>query len=344
MQSAGSFQKFIVPFSQKLLAIDVASLPTNNYSSRYLQHLLQEHLYYLHIYASVLHLLQAHSKKPASQIALADFGSGNGLLGLFAKFAGFKQVWLCDMDAAFVNSSRLLATKLELNMDGFVTGSIAELESAVSGHTLDAVIGTDVIEHIYSVPHFLQTMAHINPEMVTVFTTASNPHNYLKCRQLIKLQLQDELQGSNPEDFDLAGPTATPAFLQMRKEIIADKFPAMEPTVLQQLAASTRGMRASDILTAAEDFVRTGVMPSLTDKWPNTCHPLTGTFTERILSIKDYGNMFAATGFQLKVYNGFYNVQAGGLKKNVNSFRNLFVKLTGKYAAPFISLVGYKSA
>lgn len=344
MQSAGSFQQFIQPFSLKLRALSVASLPISDYSSRYLQHFMKDHLYYLHIYASVLDLLQQVTNKPASQISLADFGSGNGLLGLFAKFAGFKHVWLCDIDDAFVESSRLLSVKLAIPIEGFITGTVAALETAMQGRKLDAVIGTDVIEHIYSVPDFMQTIARINPGMATVFTTASNPHNYWKCRQLSKLQMQDELQGSNPADFDLAGPSATPPFLQMRKEIINSKFPQLEPAVLQRLAANTRGMIAEDVIKTAAEYLQTGAIPELADQWPNTCHPLTGTWTERIVPIKDYRDMYEACGFQLKIFNGFYNVQSRGLRKNVNSFRNLFVKLTGKYAAPFITLVGYKSA
>ena len=344
MQSAGQFQQFIHPFSKKLLAINAASLPIADYSKRYLQHLLENHLYYLEIYASVLEQLLQHTPKSPAQIAMADFGSGNGLLGMFAKFAGFKNVWLCDMDAAFVQASQVLAGELDLELDGYVTGSIEELKAAVAHQPLDAVVGTDVIEHIYSIPNFLQVIACMNAAMVTVLTTASNPHNFLKCRKLAKLQLQDELQGSNPADFELAGPSVTRPFLQIRKEIIEDAFPGLPAGDLERLARATRGLIKADILEASAAFLQTGDLPKADDRWPNTCNPHTGTWTERILPITTYRHMYEANGFALQMTNGFHNRHAEGIKKNVNLFRNGIVKLSGKYAAPFITLIGYKSA
>lgn len=342
MQSAGDFQKFIDPFSQKLSQLNVASLPMSDYCKRYLQYLLSNQFYFLEIYATVLSQLMQHSHKVPGEMNLADYGSGNGLLGIFAKFAGFKKVWLCDMDAEFMNASKILAGELQLELDGYVTGTAATLQTAVGGNHLDAVVGTDVIEHIYSLEDFLATIANINPAMLTVFTTASNPDNFIKCRQLKKMQLQDELIGSNPGDAVLAGAESTEAFLLSRQKIIAEKFPSLPESDLLSLSKATRGLIKNDIIAATNEFLQTGKMPQADDDSVNTCNPFNGSWTERILSINAYHKIYNRAGFEIEVQNGFYNRHGKSLKKYVNFFRNEMVKLTGKYAAPFISIVGYK--
>ncbi len=342
MQSAGAFKKFILPFSQKLLVLDVGALPMSAYSKRYLQHLFNHHLYYLEIYASVLNQLMRHSSKDQGNIHLVDFGAGNGLLGIFAKFAGFKKVWLCDMDVDFVNASKVLADALYLELDGFINCNVDSLQSALSGEQVDAVVATDVIEHLYSVDHFLAALANMNPAMVTVCTTASNPENFIKCRQLKKLQLQDELLGTDPADSSLAGAEKTEAFLESRKKIIADLFPQLPQTDLLSLSKATRGLIKADIVTAVHAYLQNGTMPQPDTRWANTCNPYTGTWTERILSMEVYKRIYKSQGFELELQNGFYNSNSNGRKRYINFAGNILVKLTGKYAAPFISLIGYK--
>ncbi len=343
MRPVGTFQNFIDPFAQKLLAVDAESLPMSAYNKRYLQHLLDNHLYYLEIYASVLTQLMQHSSKQAAGMQLADFGSGNGLLGMFAKFAGFKKVWLCDLDSDFMNASEILANELDIKLDGFVIGNVDALQFAVAHDHLDAVVGTDVIEHIYSLEEFMATIANMNPAMLTVFTTASNPDNFIKCRKLKKLQLQDELLGADPADSPLAGPEKTEPFLQLRKKIITEQFPQVSQTDLLSLSTATRGLIKADILTAVNAWSHNGEMPQPDTTSVNTCNPFNGSWTERILSISAYKKIYAQQGFSIEIYNGFYNQHNTGIKKYVNVLGNAMVKLTGKYAAPFIGIVGYKS-
>ncbi|MBC7866051.1 MAG: hypothetical protein H7X88_00830, partial [Gloeobacteraceae cyanobacterium ES-bin-316] len=208
---------------------------------------------------------------------------------------------------------------------------------------IHAVIGTDVIEHIYSLDHFFAFIAEINTEMLTVFTTASNPHNFIKNRKLKKLQLQDELQGGDPSDSVLAGAEKNEAFIVLRRKIIEDNFPSFNHDEVIQLSQVTRGLNKPSILKAVNLLLTTGKMPEPDIHVTNTCNPLTGSWTERILPIKKYQEIYSSNGFYLQVHNGFYNNHAAGLKKYLNIILNIIVKIAGKYAAPFISLVGYKS-
>ncbi len=342
MQPVLSFSGLIIPFAAKIKTITTAGLPMSDYSKRYLDHLLAHHIYYLNIYAHVLDNVVQHSAKMPQHITLVDYGAGNGLLGIFAKYCGFKKIFICDTDALFTDASKILAAQLNIYIDKFITGDIETLQQAVANQTIDAVAGTDVIEHIYNLDVFFAGIKKMNPAMITVFTTASNPHNFIKTRHLKKLQLKDELQGSSPDDFILAGSEKHNSFIKMREKIIAQNFPQLLSEDLLSLSKNTRGLYYPDIITAVQKFVQTGQMPTPDEASKNTCNPTSGSWTERILSINQYQAIYAAQGYRLQVNNGFYNAFTPGIKKYVNGLLNIIVKITGKTAAPFITLIGYR--
>lgn len=341
MQPQGSFKKFIPAFAAKLSEINPDVLPMSDYCKRYLHHLLTHRFYYLAIYTHVLDNIIYPIGKNAGQLNLVDYGAGNGLLGMFAKYGGFKKVFICDVDDDFVQASQIVSRQLQISIDGFINGDIDILQDSVDGQNIDVIAGTDVIEHIYNLDDFFASVQAINKKMVTVFTTASNPDNFIKTRQLKKLQLKDELQGSSPEDFVLAGADKHEAFIVIREKIIAQYFPVLTKATLTQLARQTRGLKKEAILTAVQHFLITGEQPVSAGNF-NTCNPLTGSWTERILSIKEYKNIYSTHGFNLVLKNGFYNSYTPGLKKYLNRSLNFLVKLTGKNAAAFITLIGYK--
>ena len=343
MQPAASLKNNIPVFAAKLLDINTASLPINDYSKRYLHHLISHRFYYLQIYAHVLDLVLQQSGKNASQVNLVDYGAGNGLLGIFAKFCGFKKVFICDMDEAFVHASKMAAIEMNIDVDDFITGDVEMLRAALQEKTIDAVTGTDVIEHIYNLDDFFKTLSEINPGMITVFTTASNPDNFIKTRHLKKLQLKDEWQGSDPGDFLLAGAEKHESFFEIRKKIIKQNFPDLQKENIIALGKNTRGLNQPDIIAAVQEFLKTGHMPEPDTASVNTCNPYSGSWTERILSIQQYKYIYARHGFALQVKNGFYNADTAGIKKYVNKILNGIVKITGRFTAPFITLIGYKT-
>jgi 2-polyprenyl-3-methyl-5-hydroxy-6-metoxy-1,4-benzoquinol methylase len=81
---------------------------------------------------------------------LVDYGAGNGLLGIFAKYCGFKKVYVNDISAIFIEASKQLAKVLDISIDGFIEGDCDKvLEFTKENDKVDAVVGTDVIEHVY---------------------------------------------------------------------------------------------------------------------------------------------------------------------------------------------------
>ncbi len=341
-QSPAVFKNNISVFASKLLEINSGELLMSDYSKRYLTHLITHRNYYLCIYAHVLENVLKQSEKGAEEICLVDYGAGNGMLGIFAKFCGFKKVCICDIDADFILASKLLANELNILVDEFITGDIKLLQASLLEQTVDAIAGTDVIEHIYNLDNYFSIVKQINPDMVTVFTTASNPDNFIKTKQLRKLQIKDELEGSEPGDFVLAGAEKHEAFLTIRQKIIETNFSHLSKDNILLLAKATRGLYKPDIIIAVQNFIGKGILLNPDEQDLNTCNPITGSWTERILSIELYRVMYKKNGFSLSIKNGFYNSSADGMKKYLNTILNLAIRIFGKKIAPFITLVGYR--
>src|SRR6478672_9571592 len=102
------FQQYIPSFSQKLQSIQIENLPIKGYPAEYLQLLITQRTYFLHIYAQVFEYIIQHSTKLKEEIVLLDYGAGNGLLGMFAKHCGFKTVYSIDINESFVQTAQLL--------------------------------------------------------------------------------------------------------------------------------------------------------------------------------------------------------------------------------------------
>ncbi len=337
-----SFKHYIPLFEEKLNAVDVQSLAIAPYCKRYLNHLLQNSKYYLHIYAAVLEKVKKESIKPTVETHLLDYGAGNGLLGLFAKFCGFGKVSINDIDESFLSASKVLANQMNIDINQFVLGDLDDVKQLQLSQKIDALVATDLIEHIYDLDAFVSTMKSLYPDLISVFTTGSNPENYFKVRQLMKLQLRDELTGGNAEDALLFGHDAHESYLKIRENIIKDFAPELDQIIIFKLAKLTRGKTKTDIINAVKKFQETKEMPLVIDHPSNTCYPETGSWTERLVPISTYKSIFHSNHFELQISSGFYNHYQPGIKGIALLFLNKIKSIFGLKLDPFIFLTGKK--
>ena len=334
------FHQEIKSFSVLLSQNELSFHLDNDYCNRYLQHLIHNRLYYLEIYALVFEKVLSNSNLNKEIMSIIDYGAGNGLMGIFAKHCGFGKVIINEIDKAFLLASQLLAEKLRINIDKFIEGDISVVKRETIELKPDAIVATDVIEHIYCIDDFFATLKSMNPQIISVFTTGSNPENYFKVKKLRQIQLKDELEGGAPDDFMLFGHEPHKPYFEIRKAMISELLKNEENNLLNQLASKTRGLQKNDILSAIVTFQKSGILPNEpTDKF-NTCHPETGSWTERILSLNEYKRIYKSNGFVLSVSAGFYNQNKKGLKKIMFQGANLMISIFGMSFAPFIILSG----
>ena len=282
------FQQEIKSFSLVLSQNKLTSHLNNDYSGRYLKHLVHNRHYYLDIYAHVFEKVLSNCNLNRENMTIIDYGAGNGLMGLFAKYCGFGKVIINEIDKTFLLASQSLAKKLSINIDKFIEGDISVVKRETTELKPDAIVATDVIEHIYCLDDFFSTLKSINPNITSVFTTGSNPANYFKVKKLRQLQVKDEFEGGSPDDFTLFGHEPHKAYFDIRKDIIREQLINETDDLLNQFASKTRGLQKKDILSAIEMYRKTGMMPKTPVEQFNTCHPETGSWTERILNLNEY--------------------------------------------------------
>ena len=330
------FRNKIISFSRLLEKTAIENISENIYCRKYLEHLLTNRAYYLRIYTHLFSKALNKTHKNISEISLVDFGCGNGLLGIFLKYCGAKKVVLLDTDPLFIDAAQQLSKQLGIAIDEFRCGDENML---LTLSMPDMILATDVIEHVYDVDALLRLIKTINPKMITAFTTASNPENKVKVKKLMALQVKDELEGGVTTEGEL-GHTPHRAFLEMRKHIIQNLQLNLSDTELENLASLTRGQRRDDIQKTMEYYIKNKIFPPPPDHPTNTCDPYTGNWTERILTISAFQNIYNKNGFYLNLYEGFYNQYSKGIKAQLAKGINLIIRLTGFRFAPYIVLVG----
>ncbi len=242
-----------------------------------------------------------------------------------------------------MQAAQLLNKQLQHPVDAIVTGDWDTVAHFCKSNPVpDAVIGTDVIEHIYDVGAFLKNIKALNPSMITVFTTASVTANPFKTYTIRKLQQRDEYRSSPPAHTSSDNPYAGMPFLEVRKRIIQQHFGLPEDQTAA-LAGATRGMNKADIIKAVNTFLHTKQFPKTIHHPTNTCDPITGSWTEQLLTIKEYDTLYRNAGFELTVYNGFYNEWQQGVKSILLKAINGYVHIAGRFGrwlSAYIVLVG----
>ncbi len=342
---SNSLSTYKKEFSAKLANLETNSLEINQYPKIYLQHLVEHREYYLDIYEEVIKKIAENIEKKVSDVFFVDYGSGNGLLAIFAAYIGFGKVVGIDVDEQFYNAGKKTAEALGITAVEFINGTEAELKNISFKDQPIVIAGTDVIEHIYNLNHFFGVIKTLDNIILTVFTTACNPLNTRIVKRYTQFQIQDELVGRASIENSLAGTDHLP-FLEIRKQIIKSYHPVLTDEEVKLLAKVSRGLHKADIHKIADDFLKSGSLPLEMSHPTNTCDPYTGSWSERVITLEEYESIYKENQFNLKVQTGFYNThQTSTVKKNAAILINRFIALFpffGFRIAPFIFLIGKK--
>ena len=313
---------------QQLKNIDYDSLPISDYSRKYIKRMLPVIDYYLDIYhRSLRQMVRALGKAPAD-ITMVDYGGGHGFLSLTAKEMGIGRVIYIDFNPQAVETVQALSKELCGGPDEVLLGDAGALRQwcADNGVTPDALLGMDVIEHIYRLEDFFADIYAVNPRIFMLFTTGSTPYNPWVARRLHRIMQADEL-----------GHKGQPGFFQLRKEHILRHYPEMKNLEADIWATDTRGLTYPDIITAVDTHT-----PNRNIDAYNTCDPATGSWTERILPISDYQALVKPYHATVSIGLGYYNTHRKGLKGIASRLANILLHIPiARPLAPFIVLSIY---
>lgn len=294
-------------------------LDISSYSRKALRRTLDAAEYYLEIYREALDMALSMCACPPDQASIVDYGGGHGLLSILAKMLGFKQVIYVDTNPDAVKTMHELSSRLGYAPDVVVQGGSDMLLRWCAEKDVrpDVLLAMDVIEHIYVLDDFFSDLHAISPNIRMVFTTASNPYNKRVVRRLQKAMDNDE-----------KGHRLKKGFWQMRRDYIKKLYPDMPERLLDFWADNTRGLIYKDVARAVESQ-----SPNLLLDTHNTCDPVTGSWTERILPELDYRQLLQPYGYELLVLPGRYNEHRHGPKAWASRHYNSRIDKAPKTAA-----------
>lgn len=298
--------------AEELSALQISTMGLSNYSLNAYKHVSVAKEYYLEIYAQSLELAAEISGVKLSELILVDYGGGHGLFSIYAKLMGVMQVVYVDNNPDSVFAAKAFEEKLGTGADVHITGDARDLQAwcKTEGVTPHAVVGIDVIEHIYVLDDFFSALHSISHEMAMVFTTASTPYNRRVVKRLHKVMVVDEM-----------GDATHKGFRNMRRRYIAERHPNLSLKQQNYWAKNTRGLIYKDVELAVENQ-----NPNLLLDPYNTCDPETGSWTERILPISDYRQLLAPYNWSLAVLPGLYNEHRKGPKAWLSKLVNKHIR------------------
>jgi hypothetical protein len=194
------------------------------------------------------------------------------------------------------------------------------------------LVSSDVIEHVYDINELLSIFKKNLPDTALILTTGAVAENPLRSNMMRKLQVEDEHTVSDPLQTKTGNPYAGLSFKEVRKRIIqkADTGNKLTPVELDELIVKTRGLNEAAITVSVNDYFDTGKMPEELKHPTNTCDPISSSWTERLLTVKEYQGIFKRGNYKLEIFAGVYNdISNTGLKKLALKLLNGIVQLTG---------------
>lgn len=308
-----------------LRSLDYWALPLSNYSRQYIHRMLPVLDYYLLIYNRTLDRLLSALVREPSELTLVDYGGGHGFFSLAAKKRGVGRVVYVDINPQAAEAVQAVSRAVGFGPDVVITGDAATLRQWCSdtGVRPDALVGMDVVEHIYRLDAFFADIFAIDPAMPVMLTTGSNASNPFVVRRIRQWISEDEYGYSGDDGYS-----------ELRRRFIREHFPELTEGDLFINVVLTRGLTYDDIPEA----VRTKRYKM--DKEANTCDPRTGNWTERLLTIDEYHAFLAPHSASLRVANGYYNPYGRTLKAFLARCINPFLRRLPflRCLAPFITL------
>jgi|GEM_PF-6534069 len=310
--------------------IDPSIITCCSYHRSYFQRIQKDAPYFVKVWEHILYYAKKAINKKTKEAHFFDFGCGQGLFGIFAKKSGWGKVSLMDMNSHCVENAKTLCKYSGLENISIGYGkeeNVADFFSQTAKP--DVLVSTDVIEHVYNISEMLTLFKKALPNTMLIFTTGAVAENPLRNRMMMKVQVEDELKGTDVLQTATDNPYGGLNFREVRKNIIkeTDTENRLTETELNELAIKTRGQNREDVIASVYKYFKTGKMPLELRHPTNTCDPISSSWTERLLTVNEYKEIFEQNGYTLQIIPGYYNdLTNKGLKKISLKLLNIFVQ------------------
>ena len=264
--------------SAKLKAVDVSLLPISDYTKRYLTDQLRSAAY-LGTFAQVLSTATSAWDADLGSIRMVELGGGTGLQTLLALESGVGHITYSDIYDVSCSDVHEVARAVGLEIPAVICadtdGLVAQLNSDPSD--VDVVVSYDVLEHIYDVPAHLLAMSGLRyPTLSLTYASGANGYNPRYSRQVKRIQISVETE-PQPEEFGHKDRDSLRPYMNIRRETVRAAAPDLSDSVVDDLAARSRGLIVGDIERLVVEPYRAGLPTFFPPTPPTPATPYRGT-------------------------------------------------------------------
>ena len=266
--------------------------------------------------------------KPVSETVIMDYGAGVGTLYMLAKLIGCRKVIYNDFLEEWRFSAMTIAEALNIHTDEYILGDIGDTLTQLrqKNISLDIITSRNVVEHIYKLEDFYESIYRYQPNAIIFSSTTAN---YYNPGSLVKHALWHRKWEKE--------------YYKERLSIIRNAKVLTDEKQQALLAKATRGLAGTDLTNAISNFGNSGTISHPRVYFTNTCEPRTGVWAEHILPFNAYREKINSRHYNILFMPGFWDTHYTGTFKNVFSrTMNWLTKALGRKGvlfAPFIYVV-----
>lgn len=314
----------------KLQIINPQDLPISENNKIYIKKYQENYSFYMSCYFQLLQKAIRKLSKPVSESVFIDYGGGCGILSFLAKESGFKTVVYNDINKVSVADAKTVSKSLGIEIDQYIHGDAGEFVSEINKLKIkpDLICSFDVIEHIYDLESWIETIINIESRFSLLCMTSANPHNPYIVARLKKLHKISELQGTE-KNIRLNNKFLNTSSLEERSKIIRAKFPELKEDAINMLSEKSRGLRIDDIEILVSLYIKTGNITYKISHPTNTCDPYTGNWTEKLIDLKQLKLFIRNQNLKVDLSNSFYSYSKNKVLNIPKFMLNQLIRISG---------------
>jgi hypothetical protein len=158
--------------------------------------------------------------------------------------------------------------------------------------------------------------------------TGANPANPFIKHRLKKLHYISEYEGTD-KNITRNDIYIDRSCLEERERIIISEFPDMNKNDIKLLSKKTRGLREADIKKVVSEFILSGNIIYKINHPTNTCDPYSGSWTERLIDLKQLRSIIERNHFSVDMSNSYYAYSENKIVNIIKYILNQLIYLSG---------------
>jgi cyclopropane fatty-acyl-phospholipid synthase-like methyltransferase len=226
-----------------------------------------------------------------------DAGCGFGRVALVVAVMGAEKVYGIDITPRRLNTFQQIIQDLQLHQ--ILTAEYKSVDdTCYPDNTFDLVLSIEAVSHYNDLDAFFREAARVLKQGgVLLISDGNNGRN----PRIARFTKQVWNRFENGPAGEVHGHTVLKSYREIRREMIAEHFPALSEEEVEELARRTSYMNRDQVIQATQDYLTTRVLPnSLYD--PNRCpvDPRTGAVIERLFDPFELARYLQSFGFQAR--------------------------------------------